>query len=374
MINSRQRVLTALSHQQPDRTPVDLLAVPEIWSQLLSHFKTENREEVLRALHVDCRRVSYDSYAVPPEHITAGGTVDWTDHPARTTTERVYRLRKDERLMDIWGARRRLAAHPFGTYEELAEFPLAKAETMGDLAAYQWPTPDWFNFTQLPAELQYLDSAGEVHIRYRIGSMFETAWSLRGFEQTLIDLAESPDMPGYVMDRILEVHLANLDAVVKATNGRLDMVYYYDDLASMENLLMSPASYRRIIKPRQEKLFAAAKAHGLPVMYHCDGSIFKLIPDLLEMGLSLLNPIQVNAKDMSAANVKQAFGDRLSFHGGVDIVDLLPRGTVDEVRTGIHSLVQTLGRGGGYILAPSHHLQADTPLENVLAMYELDLR
>jgi uroporphyrinogen decarboxylase len=222
--------------------------------------------------------------------------------------------------------------------------------------------------------LHTLDSSGEVHIRYRIGSLFETAWSLRGFEQTLMDLVEAPEIPGYIMDRILEVHLANLQAAVKAANGRLDMVYYYDDLASMENLLMSPAAYRRVIKPRQEKLLLAAKALGLPVMYHCDGSIFKLIPDLLEVGVTLLNPIQVNAKDMSAANLKQAFGGRLSFHGGVDIVNLLPKGTVDEVRAGIRSLVQILGQGGGYILAPSHHLQADTPLENVLAMYEVGLR
>jgi len=374
MPTSRKRVLTALSHQQPDRSPVDMLAVPEIWNKLLMHCGVKTREEVLRFLQVDCRRVSYDSYAMPPGHITADGEVDWTDHPACTTTERVFRLRKDGHLMDIWGACRRLTAHPYGTYEELVKFPLANAETLADLAAYDWPTPAWFDFSLLPAEIQTLDSGGEVHIRYRIGSLFETAWSLRGFEQTLIDLAEAPEIPGYIMDRILEVHLANLDSAVEASNGRLDMVYYYDDLASMNNLLMSPVAYRRVIKPRQEKLLKAVKAYGLPVMYHCDGSIYKLIPDLLEMGVTLLNPIQVNAKDMSAANLKQAFGDKLSFHGGVDIVNLLPKGSVEEVRAGIRSLVETLGQGGGYILAPSHHLQADTSLENVLAMYETDLR
>lgn len=374
MLSSRERVLTALSHQQPDRTPVDMLAVPEIWNQLLSRLNSNSREEVLRHFQVDCRRVSYDSYAVPPEGVTAGGIVDWSDHPACTTTEKVFRLRKDDRLFDIWGARRRLATHPFGTYEELAEFPLAKADTLNDLAAYNWPTTDWFNFAGLPEELRMLDSAGEVHIRYRMGSLFETAWSLRGFEQTLIDLAESPEIPGYIMDRILEVHLANLDAALKAADGRLDMVYTYDDLASMENLLMSPAAYRRVIKPRQEKLMAAAKARNLPVMYHCDGSIFKLIPDLLDMGVTVLNPIQVNAKDMSAENLKQVFGEKLSFHGGVDIVNLLPKGTIEEVREGIRFLVHTLGKNGGYILSPSHHLQGDTPIENVQAMYDVRLR
>lgn len=374
MLSSRERVLTALSHQQPDRTPVDMLAVPEIWDKLLSRMNLNSREDVLRHFQVDCRRVSYDSYAFPPEDVTAGGIVDWSDHPACTTTEQVFRVLKDDRLIDIWGARRRLATHPFGTYEELAEFPLAKAETVNDLAAYNWPTPDWFDFSGLPDELRALDSGGEVHIRYRMGSLFETAWSLRGFEQTLIDLAESPEIPGYIMDRILEVHLANLDAALKAANGRLDMVYTYDDLASMENLLMSPAAYRRVIKPRQEKLMTASKARSLPVMYHCDGSIFKLIPDLIEMGVTVLNPVQVNAKDMSAENLKQVFGEKLSFHGGVDIVNLLPKGTVEEVREGIRFLVHTLGKNGGYILSPSHHLQGDTPIENMQAMYDVYLR
>jgi uroporphyrinogen decarboxylase len=109
-------------------------------------------------------------------------------------------------------------------------------------------------------------------------------------------------------------------------------------------------------------------------MYHCDGSIYRLIPELLDMGVTLLNPIQTNARDMEPLALKQSFGQRLSFHGGVDITRLLTKGTAEEVRAEIRRLVGVLGAGGGYILAPSHHIQADTPVENVLALYEPSLR
>jgi uroporphyrinogen decarboxylase len=152
------------------------------------------------------------------------------------------------------------------------------------------------------------------------------------------------------------------------------MVYYYDDVATMDSLLMSEAMWRQHIKPRQRELLQVAEAYGKPVMYHCDGSIFRLIPELLDMGITLLNPIQTEAKDMDPLRLKESFGQRLSFHGGVDIVRLLPRGTAEEVRSQVRRLVDVLGENGGYILAPSHHIQADTPVENVLALYEPALR
>jgi uroporphyrinogen decarboxylase len=276
--------------------------------------------------------------------------------------------------MDIWGARRREVEHAYGRYEDLASYPLGEAGSLAELRAHDWPTPEWFDFSGLPGELAELDASGACHVRYRIGSVFETAWSLRGFEQTLIDLALKPSMPGYIMDRILEVHIANLRAVLDLAGSRIDMVYYYDDVATMDSLLMSEAMWRQHIKPRQRELLQVAEAYGKPVMYHCDGSIFRLIPELLDMGITLLNPIQTEAKDMDPLRLKESFGQRLSFHGGVDIVRLLPRGTAEEVRSQVRRLVDVLGENGGYILAPSHHIQADTPVENVLALYEPALR
>jgi uroporphyrinogen decarboxylase len=371
----RERVLTALAHRLPDRVPCDLLAVPEVWHKLQEALEVESREAVLRTLEVDCRRVSYDSYCAPPERVVADGTVEWWDHPARSTTERTWRLRSsDGLLIDIWGARRREVEQAYGRYEELVESPLADAMSLGDLRAYEWPTPHWFDFSGLPDELATLDRDGECHIRYRIGSLFETAWSLRGFQQTLMDLALEPKIPCYVMDRLLEVHMANLETVLNLAGERIDMVYYYDDLASKDSLLISEQMWRKTIKPRQEQLLQVAHDHGKPIMYHCDGSIFRLIPELMDMGISLLNPIQMDAKDMDPGVLKRSFGERLSFHGGVDISDLLPNGNRGEIEAEVRRLVHVLGEGGGYILAPTHHMQADAPVENILAMYEVDLR
>ncbi len=373
--NCRRRVLTALAHNEPDRVPCDLLAVPEVWRKLQDKLGVDSREAVLRRLEVDCRRVSYDSYCSPPPRVAGKGEVVWSDHSARSTTERVWRLRTTDGLwIDIWGACRREVQHAYGRYEDLAYYPLGKAGSLADLRAHDWPTPEWFDFTALPDELVSLDADGACHVRFRIGSVFETAWSLRGFEQTLMDLALAPSIPGYIMDRILEVHIANLRAVLDLAGDRIDMVYYYDDVATMDSLLMSEAMWRQHIKPRQQRLLQVAHEYGKPVMYHCDGSIFRLIPELLDMGVTLLNPIQTDARDMDPIVLKESFGQRLSFHGGVNITHLLPTGTTGEVQAEVSRLVSVMGAGGGYILAPSHHIQADTPVENVLAMYEPGLR
>jgi uroporphyrinogen decarboxylase len=162
--------------------------------------------------------------------------------------------------------------------------------------------------------------------------------------------------------------------VLDLAGDRIDMVYFYDDVATQNSLMMSPETWRTEVRPFHEQLVEAAHARGVPVMYHCDGSIYRLIPELIDMGVDLLNPIQPDAKDMDARRLKQEFGDRLSFHGGIDIVGVLPRGTPDEVRDAVRDCVEVLGRDGGYILCSSHHIQPDTPVENVLALYEGGLR
>jgi uroporphyrinogen decarboxylase len=152
------------------------------------------------------------------------------------------------------------------------------------------------------------------------------------------------------------------------------MVYFYDDVATQKSLMISKDMWTRYVRPRHAKIIELAKGYGKQVMYHCDGSIFPLIPDLIDMGVDLLNPIQAEARDMDPQRLKAEFGDRLSFHGGIDIIKTLPRGSVEDVKAEVRERGRVLGENGGYILASSHHIQSDTPLENVMAMYQLDLR
>jgi uroporphyrinogen decarboxylase len=150
----------------------------------------------------------------------------------------------------------------------------------------------------------------------------------------------------------------------------LDWLWTGDDVASQRSLVMSPRSWRQLIKPHLARVFAVGKAHGLWVAYHCCGTLRPIIGDLVEMGLDVLNPVQCNCPGMDPLELKREFGSKLSFMGGVDTQDLLPHGSADDVRRATRRLIDGMtGDGGGFILAASHTIPPETPLENIFAMY-----
>ena len=153
--------------------------------------------------------------------------------------------------------------------------------------------------------------------------------------------------------------------------NQIDIVYFYDDVASQNSLLISPQMYKDYIQPFHREIIDISKNYGKPVMLHCCGSIYPLIEEFIEMGLSILNPIQPNALNMNPEILADEFGGRIAFHGGIDIQQLLPLGTPAEVEEQVKFNSRVLGKNGGYILAGSHHIQADTPVENILAMYDV---
>jgi uroporphyrinogen decarboxylase len=384
----RERVRTALRHVEPDRVPVDFLATPEIWGQLVDHLEPDTDavgpseffdpawEAVLRHFEVDCRVISYDQFCAPPESVLRqGARVDWWDALSRSTPNRMWRqVMPEGDSYDIWGHHIHIAENPTGAYEEFASWPLSKAQTVEDLKTHPWPEPDWWDFSPLPALLKHMNSGGPYHIRFRIGSVFEVAWQLRGMQEFMMDLALDPSIPVFIMDRLAEVYAENTRRVLELAGDRLDMVYLYDDVATQSSLMMSHDMWRKYIRPKHAQIIDVARSYGVPVMYHCDGAIYPLIPELIDMGVEVLNPIQADAAGMEPAHLKAEFGDRLSFHGGIDIIQTLPKGTVEDVRAEVYERICVLGQGGGYILASSHHIQSDTPLENVFAMYDVALR
>lgn len=386
--SSRERVLTALAHQTPDRVPVDFLATTEVWDQLIgalqpdisrvgeSMFFEPAREAVLRHLQVDCRVLSYDMFCSPPDRILhQGANIEWWKVLSRSTPNRMWRqVLPNGEMYDIFGRHTHVVQHLTGAYEEAASWPLEAAERVEDLRAFLWPDPDWWDFLPLPDIIAQLDSTEPYHIRFRIGSVFEVAWQLRGMQTFLMDLAINPDMAHYILDRLTAVYVEMLRRVLELAGNRLDMVYFYDDVATQKSLMMSKPMWREFIRPHHAKIIEVAKQYEKPVMYHSDGAIVPLLPELIELGIDVLNPIQVDAHGMEPQRLKQEFGDKLAFHGGIDIVHTLPKGTAEAVRSEVRERIRVLGKKGGYIMASSHHIQSDTPLENVLAMYELDLR
>lgn len=202
----RQRVLTTLNHVQPDRLPVDFLAAPEVWTRLADHFKVEpsldpnsslyefSREAVLQHLEVDCRVISYDQFCSPPSRVfQAGVREDWWNSPNRSTPNRMWRqVLPNGESRDIWGHRMKVVEHDRSLREEFVGFPLATATSIKGLKQFPWPEPDWWNFSQLDSLINTLDGQTEYHLRFRIGSVFETAWQLRGFETFLLDMSLNP--------------------------------------------------------------------------------------------------------------------------------------------------------------------------------------
>jgi uroporphyrinogen decarboxylase len=352
-----------MAHREPDRVPRDFSAEPQVWEKLLTFFQTKNREDILRKFDIDCRVISYDFeiFCNPPhkKQIAGAPFSAWrSDTP-------------DGMRTDIWGAKRKISQSGQAIYEELCEYPLRDADSIEELAEYQWPQPQWWDFTELSNVIKQVNPAQEYHLRFRIGSIFETAWSLCGLDRMLENLILKPQLPCYMMDRITEVHMENLRCVMETAGDKIDMLYSYDDLAGQNGLLLSPQLWSQTIKVRQEKLFALARSFEKPLMYHCCGRIDPLIEPLIDIGVSVLNPLQPLAIETDFAELKQRYGLRLTFHGGIDIQELLPNGTPQQVKEEVQRIKTTLGQDGGYILAPAHHIQAGTPVENILAVYGL---
>ena len=306
------------------------------------HFGADD-EAVLRALNVDIREFQ-------PLY--------------RGTIEK----RSDGSYFDAMGVHRKPVSNEFCVYEEYASFPLGYVEEVGDFEGYAWPDIEKFDFETLPERI------GNAHDTYFIklftGGLFELAWALRGYEQFMVDMIESPEIPHFIMGKLTDFFCEFVRRTMKAAGDKFDMVYTYDDIAAQNSLLMSKEMWGEFLRPYHVRLNRAIHDFGKIVMYHSCGAIYDMIPLLAELPIEVLNPIQPAAKDMDFGKIKDAFGGRLCFHGGIDIQHLLPHGTVDEVRAGVRRAIALLGRGGGYILTSAHNIQADTPVENIIAMYE----
>jgi uroporphyrinogen decarboxylase len=345
-MSPRERVRTALSHQEPDRVPADLWAVPEVWQRLQHYFGDVSQAEVLKRLQVDVRWVVPDY--VGPERTLPNGV-----------------------RVDRFGAWRQEVQHEFGTYSEYAGFPLADAQTASDVHAWDWSRTEYWDMDSIKLQLAQFDAEDEYFVCYDVGGIFERSWGLLGLERFLMDLVTNPEVPCAIMDCMTDLYIANVTRLLEAGAGRVDMVYTWDDVAHQQGLFISPAMWRKYILPRHQRLNAAIRAFNVKLMFHSCGAIYPLIPDLIhDMSIDVLNPLQPRAKGMDLSRIKDEFGQQLTFHGGVDLQYTLPHGSPDEVRAEVRERCSVLGRGGGYILSAAHYIQNDVPTENILAMYK----
>jgi uroporphyrinogen decarboxylase len=271
---------------------------------------------------------------------------------------------------DIWGVHRSPVSYGPASYLEIDHYPLAEAADPADLDRHTWPSPDWFDYSVLPDRIAELDADEPFCLMVMNGNPFETSWYMRGLERFMMDMVLAPDLAHAILDRATDFYVEFFTRVLSAARGRIDLVFTADDIAGQQGLLMSLEMWSRFLKPRHARLNRAVHQFGARVIYHSDGAVMDAVPGLIDMGIDVLQALQFDAAGMDPAILKDRYGDRLSFEGGVSVQKTLPFGRPDDVRDEVRRLIRILGRGGGYILGPSHAVQAGTPPENVLAMFD----
>ena len=343
------RFINAINHEKTDRLPVDFVCTPEFDNKIKKHFGIDEDELLLQKLGVDIRRVSA-RFAGPDDMMGAAG---------------VCGVGKDF-LGVVW----RPVKYELGVYNEIAFHPLAHATTVKEIEEYSWPSVDWFDFSHLKEDIARINRDHRYAIMFFAGGAFETPWYMRGMERFLMDLVECPDIAEAISFHAAEFYKNRALRAIEESDGQIDIIGSGGDIGTQRGMMLSPELWRRHIKPYSKTLIRTFKDMGLKTFYHSCGSIIPVIEDFIEMGIDILDPIQPKAAGMDPDDLKRRFGKRLSFHGGIDEQELLPRGTPEQVRQEVYRYIRILGENGGYIVSPAHAVQPDTPVENIIALYE----
>ena len=215
---------------------------------------------------------------------------------------------------------------------------------------------------------EYLHEKTDYAVVLNLGAtILHTSQYMRGFEGWFIDIATRPEFMNVLMDTILDIHLKTIRNTFREVNGKhVDIVFVADDLAGDDKLMISPRMYRKFLKPRHKKIIDCIKEYTeAKIMYHSCGAVVPLIPDLIENGVDILNPVQTTAQGMNTKALKEQFGEKLTFWGGIDTREILPHGTVEQVEEEVKQVIRDLAPGGGYVLNFVHNAQPDVKPENI---------
>jgi len=376
-MTARERVLAALDHREPDRVPFDLgttfvtgihrvaydrlvqaLGLGELEPQpLLDPFQqlAMPHEQVLRELGVDTRSV-------------------YLKLPGRTLRAQEV----DEQYLyctDEWGIKRRMPKDG-GLYYDMCAHPLAGVETVAEVEAYAWPDPlAALDLDALEQACRAIKSSGDYPVIVGgFGSgMLEMLLWLQGYDQGYMNLLVNRAVTESILDHVLRLKVEYARAVLERVGPFVDIFYNGDDLGLQDGPMIRREWFNDLLRPRYIEYHEAIR-RGAPqakIFFHTCGSVVDLLPDLIETGIDILNPVQVSAAGMDdTAALKRDFGDAVTFWGAIDTQQVMPRGTPDEVREEVRRRIDDLAPGGGYVLNTSHNIQADVPAENILAMVE----
>jgi uroporphyrinogen decarboxylase len=372
-LTSRERVLLALNHQEPDRVPIvfgadgsTAMLVPA-YENLKQHLglATETRlfdrafqyaridEEVMVRFGSDVRTLMGPASS----HCAS------VDGPSDTFT-------------DYWGITWQRPQK--GYYYDMVSHPLQGARTPKDIEEYPWPVAemilDLSGLAERARRLRQESPYAIMGIHEGPSSLFEGTWYLRSLPKFMMDLAANPEVAHALLRHMTDVAKITTALFLKEVGQYIDIYRVGDDLGIQSGPMISPRMFRKLVKPYLAEYYAMI--HNMTdarLMLHCCGSVRPIMDDLIEIGVDILHPVQVSAKDMEPGELKAQFGDRLCFCGGIDTQEVLPHGTREDVQEEVQRRIQELAPGGGYLLAAVHAIQPDVPPENVCAMFEAAL-
>lgn len=342
-MNSRERMLAVINHEKPDRIPTDIWAVQEVWEKLRKHLGED--ADVRAILHIDGIAGVGPKYVGPPTPEVA----------------------EDEQA-DFWSVRSKRVRYDGWDYYELSHNPLAGAETVDDLEKYPWPSADWFDTSEMRPAAEAARRKQVLMVGYM--APFYQHNKLRGLETSLTDPLLKPEFTRHLLERQCEFIHAHHRRMFEACEGLIDLTQVTDDFGTQAGPMISLKVFREFYRPHMQRFMDLAHGFGIKVFHHDDGAIRQFIPDLVEMGVAVLNPIQWRCSGMEIEGLKRDFGKDLCFHGGIDNQQTLPFGSEADVRAEVRRSIDVLAADKtGYVLAPCHNIQAITPIENILAMY-----
>ncbi|MDX9755005.1 MAG: uroporphyrinogen decarboxylase family protein [bacterium] len=373
-MNSRERLLAALNHQEPDRVPLDLggnqtgihrIAYKNLLEALEIEEEIQNMdvvqqlaapsETVLRRFEIDTRYVRPGMFCPAPElkevkpgywGFTDGFGVTWA-MPGKTPGE--------------------------GLYCDIIHHPLAHA-SYADLDHYDWPSgKDFSPFQGLRAYAANLsDETPYALVSGITGVVFEICWYMRGFERLYMDMLEQPRFVEKLLEHTLVYWKDFLEVFLGEVGDYLQVLCVGDDVGMQSGPLFSPSIHRSLVHPYQRELYQFIhQKTSAKLWYHSCGAVRRYIPDLIESGVDILNPIQISAKDMDPAELKEEYGEQICFWGGgIDTQHVFPKGSPDEVRAQVQDLMRIFKPGGGYVFNTIHNIQADVPPQNIIALWE----
>jgi len=344
-MTGKERVLSAIANRGYDRPPCKYFATPQVTADLMAYLGLDDYESLLLALGDDTREVN-PVYNGPELKILPGN-------------------RQEGR----WGEIVQQQPDAMGSYGEVVYLPFESIETVEEAEALRFPQADWYDYSAIEA---LCDANAEYAILTQgpgNPDFINGISRCRGVEKVLIDIAEENPVFMTLARRRFEFYYAQSERILQAANGKIDIMWCGEDLGNQNGLLISPKSFDKLFAPYYQAHFAMAHRYGAKVMLHSCGSVYHLIERFIELGLDILDVVQVDCANMDIRALQKQFKDRICFSGSISVQSTLPFGTVQDVEREV-ALRKELFPTGGLIFAPTHNIQVGTPMENIVAMYK----